>query len=160
MRTATVDDVEYIASAMIRIPAHISQSDPYVDGLPKAVTNSERDYVRAHIADADSIVLVEESSKRTVGCLVGLIAETSFPPSALGKVGHISVVWVEPESRGKGIAGTLIDAAQSWFRNAGLRHMELSYMANNALASQAWARMGFRPFRTFAYKTISVERED
>ena len=160
MRTATVDDVEYIASAMINIPAHISESDPYVDGLPKAVTNLERDYVRVHVENADSIVLVEESSKTVVGCLLGYIAETSFPPSGLGKVGHISVTWVEPELRGNGIAGMLIDAAQSWFLDAGLRHIELSYLANNALADRAWAHMGFKPFRTFAYKTITVGREN
>lgn len=154
MRKAGIEDVEYIASAMIRIPDHIEDRDPYVAGLPAQVSDIERGFARNHIADAGSIVLIEERDDSVAGCLLGYIDETSFPPSGVGSVGHISLVWVEPQHRGQGVARALVEAAQSWFADAGLELMELSYLASNSLADRAWAKIGFAPFRTFAWKRI------
>ena len=154
MRNATESDISYIAEAMTKIAANIEADDPYVQGLADQAGERERAFVAEHIGQPGSIVLIEESDGAIAGCLLGHIAETSFPPAGLGDVGHVSLVWVEPQLRGQGIAKRLVDHAQSAFREAGVELMELSWLASNTSAAQVWQRLGFVPFRTFAYKSV------
>ena len=154
MRRASQEDVDYIANAMIRIVEQIDSADPYINGLPKQPGDNERTYARAQIESSQSIVLIAERDGVAAGCLVGYIAETSFPPSGVGQVGHVAVVWVEPPHRGEGIARELLSAAERFFADSGVELMELSYFAKNSLAERAWARLGFESFRTFAYRRV------
>jgi GNAT superfamily N-acetyltransferase len=154
VRAAIPKDAAYIAAAMVKIPAHISRLDPYVAGLPKKVNQVEMEYAQFCIEAPNSIVLVAQDDEKTLGCLVGELRETSMPPSGLGEVGYIDVIWVEPDSRGSGVATALVAHAERWFDSKGVDTIELAYLAANELAATAWSKLGYKPFRVFAFKSI------
>ena len=157
MRHAQRQDLDYLTEAFIAIGLHMkkSASDPYIDNLPVAANATERELALQFIARQDAIALVEEADARPVACLLGNLAESSFPPSNLGKVGHIVVCWVEANYRRRGIAQKLVETAERWFHEHGATLVELSYMANNTDAQASWQRLGYQPYRVFAYKKIS-----
>jgi hypothetical protein len=52
------------------------------------------------------------------------------------------------------VATRLVNAAEDWFRKKNIQVVELSYMTKNKLAAMAWRRLGYEPFRVFAYKEL------
>jgi GNAT superfamily N-acetyltransferase len=97
---------------------------------------------------------LEEVEGSPVACLLASIGSSSFSASRLGKSGHIAVCWVEPANRRSVVAAKLVSAAEDWFRQKEVGVVELSYMVKNELAAISWQRLGYQPFRVFAYKEL------
>ncbi len=56
---------------------------------------------------------------------------------------------------GRKIASILLKGIESWAKDKGIQTIELSYLVENLVAKQAWDKLGFKAFRTFAYKNIT-----
>jgi ribosomal protein S18 acetylase RimI-like enzyme len=156
MRTATTEDLEFIAQCFIDISLFIKSkaSDIYIDGLPNSVDESTINIASGYIQKDDAIALITEIEGRPIACLLGKIEMTSFPPSGVGKVGNIAICWVSQEYRNQNIGSQLVQEAENWFASRGVNIVELSYMSENALAEKVWIKLGYKPFRIFAYKDI------
>lgn len=157
IREATLDNAPYCAEACVRIVRHMQRTDPrdvYIAALPTTVSPHTLEWVEGCIHSPQSIALLAAVDDVTAGCLMGTISETNMPATGLGEVGHISVCWVEPSYRQSGVASHLVKRAEQWFRQHSLSRVELSYMAGNALARNAWTQLGYAPFRTFAHKAL------
>lgn len=55
----------------------------------------------------------------------------------------LNAMWVAPQARGQGVAGSLCDACARWAAARGLRRLALSAVAGNASALRAYAAAGF-----------------
>ena len=62
--------------------------------------------------------------------------------------------WIDEDQRGNKIASKLLKEVEAWAQQNSIKTLELSYLVENLAAAKAWSKMGFKPFRTFAYKTI------
>ncbi len=76
--------------------------------------------------------------ERVVGTAAGW-AEPVGPADARCLVG----MWVDPEYRGHGLAGRLVDAVASWARADGARTLRLEVALGNSAARAAYLRRGF-----------------
>ena len=52
-------------------------------------------------------------------------------------------LWVDPEARGAGLGGRLIEAIAGWAREQGATRLDLSVTTNNEPAAGLYARAGF-----------------
>jgi aminoglycoside 6'-N-acetyltransferase I len=59
-------------------------------------------------------------------------------------VGYIEGWYVSPESRGRGVGRSLIEAAEQWARSRGLREMASDAGLDNLASHRAHERLGYR----------------
>ncbi len=156
MRQATESDLDFLADCYVKIARHMKagEQDFYIARLPETADETIRNHVRRYVGREDAVTLLEEVEGSPVACLLASIGSSSFSASRLGKSGHIAVCWVEPANRRSGIAAKLVSAAEDWFRQKEVGVVELSYMVKNELAAVSWQRLGYQPFRVFAYKDL------
>jgi GNAT superfamily N-acetyltransferase len=156
MRQATENDLEFLAECYVKIACHMKagEQDFYIARLPETADETIRNHVRRYVGREDALTLLEEVEDSPVACLLASIGSSSFSASRVGKSGHIAVCWVEPENRHSGVAAKLVSAAEDWFRQKEVAVVELSYLVKNQLAAVSWQRLGYQPFRVFAYKEL------
>ena len=120
--------------------------------------------VAAWIADPARIVLVGGTAPDEV--LGYAMLETAATPEApvvehLGETpaGHLSKVYVLAESRGTGLAETLVRDGVARLEALGFRHVWLGTNAQNARANAFYERLGFETIgaRTFVVGGTRVE---
>ncbi|MEX5746568.1 GNAT family N-acetyltransferase [Massilia sp. X63] len=77
------------------------------------------------------------------GLLVGLL----WAKVDAGDAARVNLfqMWVAPESRGRGVAATLLDQALGWARCRAARVVHLGVNRANAGARRLYERAGFRP---------------
>ncbi|WP_310738207.1 GNAT family N-acetyltransferase [Microbispora sp. H10949] len=95
---------------------------------------------RAEVEDpgaafARDVVLVARRAGTTIGCVV--LTEP------VGGRAEIKRLWVDPDERGRGVAGALVRAALTRAREAGLRSVRLSVWRWRATAIALYERLGF-----------------
>jgi len=61
-----------------------------------------------------------------------------------GDTGRVGGMWVEPESRRRGVGVALLDAVIGWARARGLTRLELLAPSHSAAALALYRRAGFR----------------
>jgi GNAT superfamily N-acetyltransferase len=156
MRQANEHDLDFLADCYVKIACHMKagEQDFYISRLPEKADETTRNHVARYVGREDALTLLEEIDSKPIACLLASIGSSSFSASRIGKSGHIAVCWVEPENRRRGIAAKLLTAAEDWFRQKEVGVVELSYMVKNELAAISWQRLGYQPFRVFAYKEL------
>ena len=98
------------------------------------------DALAAATQDPAQLVAVAREAGRAVGIIHAGQRTDRYLQIPLGVVQWI---FVEPVSRGQGIADQLMDAAQTWMRQQGLRAAEVFVTADNAAALALYRRSGF-----------------
>jgi len=129
-----------------------SSADPWFEGAVKPPEASS-----AHVAQAladGSLLLVAELDGTPAGFLHGRLERPYVAESPIPKIGHVSLVWVEPALRGRGVAQAMIAAAEAWFRERGIGWVQLSYQPANREAAGTWPALGFEVFRVHARKRL------
>lgn len=89
-------------------------------------------------AGVDKVLYVAEEDGRVLGVVGG------FRRRDPGEVQLISL-WVDPGSRGRGVAQALIRAVASWARKLGAGRVVLFVQEANAPGRALYLRAGFRP---------------
>jgi ribosomal protein S18 acetylase RimI-like enzyme len=113
--------------------------------LPDVVDRYAR-WLPERAVDPRSVFLVAESDgsrPALIGFLIATI-ESSVPIYVTAAYGFIHDVWVEPESRGRGTARALVDAAVRRFTQLGVSQVRLETAAANEPARALFAALGFR----------------
>jgi GNAT superfamily N-acetyltransferase len=156
MREANEQDLDFLADCYVKIACYMKagEQDLYIARLPGTPDETIRNHVARYVGREDALTLIEEFDGKPVACLLASIGSSSFSAARLGKSGHIAVCWVEPEKRRSGVAARLVSAAEDWFRQKEVGVVELSYLVKNELAAVSWQRLGYQPFRVFAYKEL------
>ena len=98
------------------------------------------------IQKGDRLYLLAQTGSRVVGYLEGEIInlQALFAPK---KCFHISVVYVIPESRQRGIATSLVKKALQWASEQGCREVDLHVLINNTNARRLYRKIGFKEFQ-------------
>lgn len=82
--------------------------------------------------------------------IVGFLEGKLVKPQAVfihQKIFHISIVYVIPESRRRGIATALVQKALAWAWDRGCREADLNVLFTNEKARQLYKKLGFTVFQ-------------
>lgn len=129
-------------------------ADPYCAAIRDDVTLANRQLIDACIDAPDATAYIADVDGVPVGLGIGRLQAPALPITTFEKVGEISVLWVEAEARGTGVASSLASALEAWFASRGARYVELSWFTANALAGDFWEGRGYEPFRVTARKLV------
>jgi ribosomal protein S18 acetylase RimI-like enzyme len=70
------------------------------------------------------------------------------------RYGYVADMWIEPEFRGSKAAQELLKAAEAFFREQGVRRVQLEVMVNNERGKAFWHKNGFEPFELVMRKSL------
>lgn len=110
------------------------------------------------IAQGDRGILRDALRGLTSGAVI-LVAEDGAPAARLGYAfattkldyftqaphAHVEVLVVDPHAEGRGVARALMDAVETWARDAGYGHVTLNVFDTNVRARGLYDRLGYRP---------------
>ena len=113
------------------IARHIEERD---------LVSREWDELSAARDDDGRFVGVARAGRRAVGIVY---AETRIDRYLTLPVGVVSWLFVEPLSRGSGVAGLLLAATRTWMTGRGLPAAELMVTAENLAAVKAYGKAGY-----------------
>jgi len=103
--------------------------------FPPGISYSREELAR-FIAHRDSGTWVAEEKSEIVGFLIA-----NRRPQ---KVGHIVTIDVVDRSRRRGVGSLLMDAAEDWARQQGVRLVHLETAENNLVAQRFYQARGYR----------------
>jgi ribosomal protein S18 acetylase RimI-like enzyme len=116
-------------------------------------------FVRERFAKGDTQFFVARSAS---GAAVGFAHLLfSLETLSLSPIGILEDIYVDEAARGAGIGGALLDAAQRFARERGLRRLTLSTAHQNRIAQRLYLAHGYVPdqrFRSFN-RFLSAEPE-
>jgi ribosomal protein S18 acetylase RimI-like enzyme len=96
---------------------------------------------------------VAQAEQNVVGFCLAAIKD--YPPVlVLKQYGHLEVLAVAKQWRGKGVGKKLLKRAWRWFCKKGMSRVEVHYSTANELAAGFYAKMGFRPYLETTYLEI------
>ena len=153
IRDAEEDDIGGIADLWWELFAFHADLDPIFTPSPNGREHYRR-YIKYHLSDKESIVLVIEHERRLLGYLLAQIQ--SMPPvMACRKIGFIADVAVTSEARGAGLGRKLYQEAERRMRDLGVARLELKTSSFNPLSNYFWEEVcGFKEFVKIRYKEL------
>ncbi len=108
------------------------------DDMVREPDRTWRDWVAEAAAGDQKTLFVAEEDGRWVG-VVGAFARVN--PLEV----QLISMWVDPQARGRGVAGDLIRAVARWALGRGSTRVVLFVQEANEPAQQLYERAGFRP---------------
>ena len=111
-----------------------SSDDKYIEYFTELVTSD------------DSLILVAEDNGVVIGYLAGKI-EDRPPVFEIDTRGWIDSAYVLEEHRGQGVGKEMTEKMLGWFKEKGIRYVELSVDSRNILAPSIWKSLGFETWQ-------------
>lgn len=122
----------------IRLRALLDEPDAFGSSYEREFVFVQSDWQR-RLARIDAATFVCE---RDDGVAVGLVTGVIDDNSAL--IAWLTSMWVDPESRGSGVAGLLIDEVIAWSLIENCALIRLDFTEGNGRAERAYEKRGFR----------------
>ncbi len=157
IREAAERDIAGLIPLYTRFIAEMGENtgDPYfVIRKDVPLERAYKRHLRETLRDAAGRFLVAADGEGIAGFIAGKIQPCYFPLSEVGRVGYISIAYVEKEYRRKGLMRRLESEMCEWFRSKGIVYVDLNYLAANAPAVKTWTQFGYETFRVQARKKL------
>ena len=140
-RDASVDDAEALAAfAELTFADTFGHLYPPEDLMAYVEAKYRAHVVAAELADAETRYRLALRDDAIVGyCKMGVVDMEVDATDAL----ELHRLYVDPATKGAGVAQALMDEALAWARGKGARAMYLSVWENNTRAQAFYRRYGF-----------------
>jgi GNAT superfamily N-acetyltransferase len=99
--------------------------------------------LRGLMKESGGTILVAESEKRIVGCVVAVIVEKKESAHAVKSV-HVEELVVDESARSNGIGRALVEGIEAWARNEGCGFMRVDCFSNNQRAHAFYEKLGYK----------------
>jgi GNAT superfamily N-acetyltransferase len=133
IRRGVADD--WLASKELRLRALAGSPQAFASTLEREVAFDEEVW-RTRLERAATFFAVDPA-----GSLVGTVTGIDDPHEPLSR--EVVAMWVEPEWRGQGVGGALLDAVVEWARAEGVASIALWVADGNDEARRLYERRGF-----------------
>jgi ribosomal protein S18 acetylase RimI-like enzyme len=110
-------------------------------------------YLLINLRKDDAALYIAEASGEIVGYILCLIQD--YPPAfKIKKHGVVSDLAITSRYRRKGIGEHLFYMAKDWFREKGMKRLELNVATANEVSTSFWTKMGMKPYKSVCYTEI------
>lgn len=142
IREATSADIDRVAEMRLALIAAHAGHVAY-GPLRRNALEIARDLTERQFRSRRQVVFLATQGRRIVGMLrcVDAPGHRLFLPA---RHGYVTMVFVEPDVRRRGVLRELLDHAVRWCKERGLDQMRLQNAVDNPLAVAAWDALGFR----------------
>jgi ribosomal protein S18 acetylase RimI-like enzyme len=141
VRTATPDDLAVIVELRLALVAE--HADDIIYGRPRRdIRARARQLYLAQLRSTREITFLAEKDGAAVGIL-RCVDSAGHPLLHPDRYGYISSVYVRESARRHGVLRILMQAAERWCRDRGLRELRLHNAATNPLSNATWDALGF-----------------
>lgn len=152
VRKATVKDIptlvkmwkEFMKEHDSIVTRECSTMKPYCSRKQKATSMFKR-FIQKNIRSPNSIVLVAETNGKPAGYCLSQIKK-GVPIYTVGKLGHISDLFVTKKFRGSGISSRFKQESFKWFRQKGLTYSSIMVSPYNKKAKSIYKNWGFEGY--------------
>jgi len=110
-------------------------------------------YLKKKILARKARVFISEENGRITGWVMCNIQKNP-PIFRIIEYGYIEQLCVIGEKRRKGTGALLLEEAYKWFREKGIKRIELDYLPGNPIGSGFWKKKGFKVFKNRAYLSL------
>ena len=133
--------------------------DPDAFLLAPGALDAQLRFLDERMADEDSMVLVADTGQTLVGFIVGRLEEGP-PVYQHRQHGAIWDTCVTQSWRRRGVGRKLVADLLDWFRQRGLRDVDVGAAACNPLSNAFWHALGFRPHMIRMRRAVDVGTTD
>jgi ribosomal protein S18 acetylase RimI-like enzyme len=138
-----VAHIPQVVEVWTELMAHHAPLDPLFQDLSPDATSIWERYMREHMASSDGVVFVALDGEEVVGFLMAQLSE--YPPVFNGrKHGSIADTAVKEGRRREGIGTMLVARVMEWFKEKGIRRIEVRVAHVNPEGQAFWAKQGFK----------------
>lgn len=154
-REAALHDISGVAAMFRDLALHIKHSsgDPYWDFEDIPLDMAEH-MIKEYIENEESCILVAEENEELVGMIILELIPCHMILCSHKKVGYIGAGFVKEGYRHQGVMKELEKRGHAFFRNLGIKYVEVCYLPENTGAKDAWNGMGYTCFREQARKCL------
>ena len=154
VRPAEPADLPLLTELSLRFFDYLKATvaDEFWEGAEVEPERARADFEAAFAKD--ELVLIASLDGRSAGYLYGRIEPAYVRESPIKQMGYISHCYVREDMRGAGVAAALAQAAEGWFQDRGIEHIELRYSLANKAAAAVWEKLGYAPQRLTCRKSL------
>ncbi len=151
----TVQHVYQVADYYRDLVNHIQEEtdDYYFLDISVSMDTIVEELLSSLNDDAKRVFVAKDKGK-VVGFIAGEIVDCFLPITKVKKVGYISAAYVAPIYRGKGILQELESMIQDFFKQRGLKYVELHVLSRNKVGKTSWDKLGYSTFREHMRKEL------
>ena len=128
--------------------------DPLLTASAESFVANWLSWFQLHVGRETGLVLLGENPE-PVGFIAAYVSPPIFGSEVFPLVGVIGLWWVETKHRRHGIGRQLLDRAEAWLREGGLRFVETHYMSSAHSAEALWKTAGYAPYFVAARKPLA-----
>ena len=148
IRKATSKDIPTIVDMHIALQRHLEASNPHI-------WNMKPEYKEQIIAMYEKeplILYIAKDGDTSVGYICGQIQvrEVMTPRT----IGYIRNIYIKPEYRKQGIGYSLVKTLVEYYSRENVDEVNLNYVVGNKGAESFWGKLGFRPIRVTANRSL------
>jgi len=130
-----------------------SAKDPLLTASGEAFIVNWMAWFQVHIGRDTGLVLFGENPQ-PIGFIAAFISPPIFGSEVFPLVGVIGLWWVDAQQRRHGLGRELLDRAEAWLREGGMRFVETHYMTSARSADELWKSAGYAPYFVAARKPL------
>jgi GNAT superfamily N-acetyltransferase len=142
IRKAKLSDVPKVVDLATELLEYHAKLDDYFSPAKK-VDEVYAKHFRRCVRSRKYLFLVAEDDCGIVGYALGSLSRRP-PVYALREIGCIDDMMVAEQFRRRGVGKLFLDVLLSWFREKGIKYIELSVHIDNMVGRNAWEKYGFK----------------
>lgn len=144
IRRARLPDVQPIVDLWMEMMRDHERFEPHVNLAP-AAPDAYHQYTSHHILQSSSIVYVAEKRGRIIGyCLA--YRTKNLPMFLPEYYGYLSDICIKEGEQNQGIGSALLKRVTDWFRQSGLKNVQLQVYHRNKAGTEFWKKAGYDDF--------------
>ena len=152
IRTAIISDLEAIQKLNQELCVKENREYDRTINIDYPFSKNGEDYFRSRIESADSLALIAEENKNTIGYLVGsIIAPETY--RTITRMAEAENMYVKESFRGLGIGSQLNQRFEDWWRKNRAQRIRYVASAGNIEAIKLYKKLGSKEVN------ITLEKE-
>jgi GNAT superfamily N-acetyltransferase len=154
VRAASLDDLNTVVELRLALLREY-ESHPFYENLRDDARLRAYELYGAQLASPYETILLAERGRASVGIL-RCVESQSSPLLEPERYCYVSSVYVIPDERRCGVLRVLLNAAERWCDERGIREMRLNNSTRAPIAREAWQSLGFEVVEEVRRRPVHV----